>query len=84
MGDDDLRQEIDEIRKEQRARGKRRQEEAPAEEPQVYVVQPGDSLSKIAKAVYGDANRWKEIFEANKEQLTDPNLIRPGQELRIP
>ena len=51
---------------------------------QVYVVQAGDSLSKIAKQVYGDANRWPEIFEANKEQIKDPNLIHPGQELDIP
>ncbi len=49
-----------------------------------YIVQPGDSLSKIAKAVYGDANRWPEIAAANKEQVPDPNLIRPGQELYIP
>jgi len=84
MRDDDLRQEMDEIRKAQRAREKQRQEKAPAEEPQVYVVQPGDSLSKIAKAVYGDANRWKEIFKANQDQIKEPNLIRPGQELRIP
>jgi LysM repeat protein len=50
----------------------------------VYVVQPGDHLSKIAKEVYGDARRWPEIFEANKDKITDPNLIYPGQELRIP
>jgi nucleoid-associated protein YgaU len=59
-------------------------EQEKADEPQVYVVQPGDSLSKIAKEVYGQAGRWKEIFEANKDQIKDPNLIRPGQELRIP
>jgi nucleoid-associated protein YgaU len=58
--------------------------EEKAEEPQIYVVQPGDSLSKIAKEVYGKAGRWKEIYEANKDQIKDPNLIRPGQELRIP
>jgi nucleoid-associated protein YgaU len=50
----------------------------------VYVVQSGDSLSKIAKEVLGDASRWPEIFEANKDKLKDPNLIHPGQELRIP
>jgi nucleoid-associated protein YgaU len=49
-----------------------------------YVVKPGDSLSAIAKAVYGNANRWGEIFEANKDKIKDPRLIRPGQELRIP
>ena len=50
----------------------------------VHVVKPGDSLSKIAKEVYDDANRWPEIFEANKDKIKDPNLIHPGQELRIP
>ncbi len=49
-----------------------------------YVVKAGDSLSAIAKAVYGNAARWPEIFEANKDLIKDPKLIRPGQELRIP
>jgi nucleoid-associated protein YgaU len=49
-----------------------------------YTVQSGDSLSVIALSVYGDAGRWPEIFEANKHQLSNPNLIYPGQELRIP
>jgi nucleoid-associated protein YgaU len=57
--------------------------EPEVEEVRVYVVQPGDSLSKIAEEVYGDGSRWKEIFEANKEQIKDPKLIHPGQELRI-
>jgi nucleoid-associated protein YgaU len=50
-----------------------------------YVVKAGDSLSKIAKELLGDSNRWPEIYEANKELIGDnPNLIHPGQELRIP
>jgi nucleoid-associated protein YgaU len=49
-----------------------------------YVVQSGDSLSQIAKQLYGDAKRWPEIYEANKDKIKDPNLIHPGQELRIP
>jgi nucleoid-associated protein YgaU len=49
-----------------------------------YVVKSGDSLSKIAKEVYGDAKRWPEIFEANKDKIKDPNLIYPDQELTIP
>jgi nucleoid-associated protein YgaU len=49
-----------------------------------YEVKPGDSLSKIAKAHYGDAMKYNTIFEANKPMLTDPNLIYPGQMLRIP
>ncbi|MBN1179697.1 MAG: LysM peptidoglycan-binding domain-containing protein [Anaerolineae bacterium] len=49
-----------------------------------YVVQAGDSLSKIAEEVYGDANRWSEIFEANKDKISDPNAISVGQKLVIP
>lgn len=54
------------------------------EKPRIYVVQRGDSLSKIAKEVYGNAGRWREIYKANKDQIEDPSLIRPGWELRIP
>lgn len=50
----------------------------------IYVVKAGDSLSKIAKREYGDANAWKAIFEANRDQIKDPNLIQPGQKLKIP
>ena len=57
---------------------------APAAASQMYQVQPGDSLSKIAKAIYGDPMKYKEIFEANQPMLKDPNLIYPGQTLRIP
>jgi hypothetical protein len=49
-----------------------------------YVVKPGDTLSKIAKDAYGDANRWREIFEANKDKIENPSVIRPGWELLIP
>lgn len=49
-----------------------------------YEVKSGDSLSKIAKAVYGDASKYTTIFEANTPMLKDPNLIYPGQMLRIP
>jgi nucleoid-associated protein YgaU len=49
-----------------------------------YVVKKGDTLGKIAKELYGDSNRWREIFKANKEQIENPNLIRPGWELLIP
>jgi nucleoid-associated protein YgaU len=51
---------------------------------QSYTVVKGDSLSKIAKHFYGSANRWKQIFEANRDQLDDPDLIKPGQVLKIP
>jgi nucleoid-associated protein YgaU len=49
-----------------------------------YVVVSGDSLSKIAKREYGDMNQWRRIYEANKDQISDPDLIHPGQKLRIP
>jgi len=49
-----------------------------------YEVKSGDSLSKIAKEVYGDAKKYNIIFEANTPMLKDPNLIYPGQMLRIP
>ena len=73
-----LRRETRELR--------RRQQEAKEEEEaeQTYVVQSGDTLSKIAKEKLGDASRWPEIFEANKDKIEDPNLIYPGQELDLP
>lgn len=49
-----------------------------------YTVKSGDSLSKIAKEVYGDASEWKKIHEANKAKIPNPDLIQPGQELQIP
>jgi nucleoid-associated protein YgaU len=51
---------------------------------QWYTVVTGDSLSKIAKRFYGDGNRWQKIFDANRDQIKDPDLIRPGQKLKIP
>ena len=50
----------------------------------VYTVVSGDSLSKIAKKFYGNANKWRAIFEANGDQLSNPDLIKPGQVLKIP
>ncbi|MTD39499.1 peptidoglycan-binding protein LysM [Erwinia sp. CPCC 100877] len=49
-----------------------------------YTVKKGDTLSAIAKEVYGDASQYNKIFEANKPMLSDPNKIYPGQTLRIP
>ncbi|MGE8211979.1 MULTISPECIES: LysM peptidoglycan-binding domain-containing protein [unclassified Stenotrophomonas] len=51
---------------------------------QQYTVQKGDNLSKIAKNLLGDANAWKQIFEANRDVLDDPDKIFPGQSLKIP
>jgi LysM repeat protein len=49
-----------------------------------YTVKSGDTLSRIAKAHLGDANAYMKIFEANRDQLSDPNLIKPGQVLKLP
>lgn len=49
-----------------------------------YTVQSGDTLSKIAKEMYGDAGKYPQIFEANKPMLKDPDKIYPGQVLRVP
>jgi nucleoid-associated protein YgaU len=49
-----------------------------------YTVKAGDTLSKIAKEHLGNANAYMKIFEANKDQLTNPDLIKPGQVLRLP
>jgi|ERR1700730_13351735 nucleoid-associated protein YgaU len=49
-----------------------------------YTVVKGDSLSKIAKREYGDANKWRTIYEANRDLIKDPDLIYPGQSLRMP
>jgi nucleoid-associated protein YgaU len=51
---------------------------------QTYEVVAGDSLSKIAKRHYGDANKWHRIYEANRDQIKNPDLIYPGQKLTIP
>jgi nucleoid-associated protein YgaU len=49
-----------------------------------YTVKPGDSLSKIAKHELGDANAYMEIFNLNRDQLSDPDKIQPGQVLKLP
>ena len=58
--------------------------EPPQPEKQFYTVKKGDYLSKIAKEVYGNANKYNLIFEANRPMLKDPDLIYPGQVLVIP
>jgi nucleoid-associated protein YgaU len=52
--------------------------------PRDYVIQSGDSLSKIAQRFYGNASDWQKIYNANKEKIKDPNLIHPGQKIIIP
>ena len=56
----------------------------PPKVEQTYTVVSGDSLSKIAKKFYGDANKWRKIFEANKDTIENPDRIFPGQVLKIP
>lgn len=56
----------------------------PEPESRFYTVKAGDSLSAIAKEMYGDANAYHKIFEANRPMLSDPNKIYVGQVLRIP
>ena len=56
---------------------------APAQ-AKTYTVKSGDTLSKIAKQHLGDANAYMRIFEANRDQLNNPDLIKPGQVLKIP
>lgn len=51
---------------------------------QTYTVQPGDTLSKIAKQLLGNANAYTDIFNANRDQLSDPDKIKPGLVLKIP
>ena len=52
--------------------------------PTSYVVVKNDSLFSIAKKVWGDSGRWREIYEANKDRISNPDKIYPGQELIIP
>ena len=49
-----------------------------------YTVKSGDTLSKIAKEMLGSTNAYMDIFNANRDQLTDPDKIKPGQQLKIP
>jgi nucleoid-associated protein YgaU len=49
-----------------------------------YTVKPGDTLSKIARELLGNPNAYHEIFNANRDQLADPDKIQPGQVLKIP
>lgn len=51
---------------------------------QYYVIKSGDTLSAVANQFYGDANKYPQIFEANREVIKDANLIFPGQKIRIP
>lgn len=54
------------------------------EKVEYYVIEKGDTLSKIAKRYYGNANKYPAIFEANREVIKNADLIFPGQKIRIP
>lgn len=56
----------------------------PADATRTYTVEAGDSLSKIAKREYGDAGKWQRIYAANRNIISNPDLIHPGQVLTIP
>ena len=56
----------------------------PKEKVEYYIIVKGDTLSKIAKQYYGDANKYPRIFEANREVIKNADLIFPGQKIRIP
>jgi nucleoid-associated protein YgaU len=56
----------------------------PAPEVEYYTIVSGDTLSKIAKQHYGNAMDYPKLFEANREVIKDPDLIYPGQKIRIP
>ncbi len=57
---------------------------APAGGQRTYTVKSGDSLSKIAERELGDGSKWRAIYEANRDQIKDPDLIHPGQVLNLP
>jgi nucleoid-associated protein YgaU len=57
---------------------------APPAGGSTYTVKAGDTLSKIAKELLGSASAYPQIFEANRDQLSDPDKIKPGQVLKIP
>jgi LysM repeat protein len=81
----ELRRKQADARARREAAAKAREEaEAKAAAERIYVVKRGDTLSGIAKELLGKAGRWPEIFEANKDVIENPNLIRPGWKLRIP
>jgi nucleoid-associated protein YgaU len=66
------------------ATGEVEAKKAAEKKEKTYTVKAGDSLSKIAKELFGDAARWPEIYELNKDQIENPDLIYPGQVFRLP
>jgi nucleoid-associated protein YgaU len=61
-----------------------RPQQAPPTAAREYTIKSGDSLSKIAKHFYGNAAQWEKIFHANKDTIKNPDMIFPGQKIKIP
>jgi nucleoid-associated protein YgaU len=57
---------------------------APTQAVREYTIKSGDSLSKIAKQFYGNAAQWQKIYNANADQIKNPDMIFPGQKIKIP
>ena len=79
---DDERSELERLRK--RVDELETNPEPQAQPDRFYTVQPGDSLRAIAQRYYGDEMQWKRIYEANRDKISNPDLIHPGQEFKIP
>ena len=58
--------------------------QVPVSQGSTHTVQSGETLSKIAKHYYGDAGQWRRIYDVNRETISNPDLIYPGQKLYIP
>jgi nucleoid-associated protein YgaU len=91
MGDDEPKKKADfsDVKGGSSSTAPQPQAQSPASPPpapaaRTYTVVAGDSLSKIAKREYGDAAKWRLIFEANRDKISDPDLIHPGQVFTIP
>jgi len=81
----DLRSRLGEIREaENNPSGSNAPESTEGNREAVYVVRPGDTLTSIARALYGNSARWEDIFMMNRDLLRSPNDLRVGQELQIP
>lgn len=81
------RSKLEEVRKKGDVSDAKPQKVEPVKEEvsvKTYTVEPGDTLSGIALKLLGNANRWPDIFNANKDKIENPNLIYAGQELVIP
>jgi nucleoid-associated protein YgaU len=86
VNDDALTVKPLEVHRQEAEAFKAEQAEKEAEAPDFtfYTIQSGDTLSGIAKKHYGDATKWRELYEANREVIEDPDKIYPGQQIRVP